>query len=494
VGRRRPGSGWSPRYRGPIAVELTTSTTEIGDSRVRLDVQVDPAVLERELNGAAREMARELRIPGFRQGKVPPQVVVQRMGRQAVLDEAVRRALPGWYEKAVHEAGLVTVGDPKVDLADLPGRGRPLSFTIEVAVRPRAKLGPYKGLEVPRREAHADPAAVDAEIERLRTSVAGLETVERPAELGGYAVIDFVGSLDGEPFEGGESQGFLLELGSGRLIPGFEEQLVGAQAGDERDVRVKFPDDYPAEHLRGREAVFRTTVREVKARNLPELDDDFAAEAGGFETLAELRADVEQRLREAMEQAIEGEFREAAVDAVVAQAQIDVPSELVHAKGHEMWEATARRLRAQGIDPERYAELTGKTVEELVHESEPEAEQALKRESVLDAVIRAEGIEVRDDEVLDSMRSAMTGPGQAPPSERELRRAFDRARDQGRVDLLREDIAMRRAVDLLVANAQPVPVGPEFERGSALWTPEQGGPEEGRAKTGAGRIWTPGRS
>jgi trigger factor len=478
---------------------LTTSTTDIGDSRVRLDVRVDPTVLERELTGAAREMARELRIPGFRQGKVPPQVVLQRMGREAVLDEAVRRALPGWYERAVHEAGVVTVGDPKVDLADLPGKGSPLSFTIEVAVRPRARLGSYKGLEVPRREPRADPAAVDAEIERLRASVASLETVERPAEPDGYVVIDFVGTLDGEPFEGGESQGFLLELGSGRLIPGFEEQLVGARAGEERDVRVSFPDDYPAEHLRGREAVFHTTVREVKERNLPELDDDFAAEAGGFETLAELRADVEQRLREAMEHSIEGEFREAAVDAAVAGAEVEVSHDLVHAKGHEMWEATARRLRAQGIDPERYAELTGSTVEDLVHESEPEAEQALKRESVLDAIIQAEGIQVSDDEVLDSMRGAMTGPGQAPPSERELRRAFDRARDQGRVDLLREDIAMRRAVDLLVESAKPVPVAEEPPASDAIWTPGGEGrrePAEGAGESGAarGRLWTPGRS
>ena len=474
-----------------IATEVTARATELEDSRVRLDVQVDPAVLERAVAGAARELGREMRIPGFRQGKVPPQVVVQRMGREAVLDEAVRRTLPRWYERAVHEAGLVTVGDPKLDMDELPERGNPLSFTVEVGVRPRAKLGAYKGLEVGRRSPDVDPAEIDADIERLRASVASLETVDRPAAIGDYVTVDFRGSIDGEPFEGGEGRGSVLELGSGRFVPGFEDGLVGAMAGEERDVPVRFPDDYPAEHLRGRDAAFATTVREVKEKRLPELDDDFAADAGGFESMADLRADVEQRIREAHDQRIEGEFREAVVDAAVAQAELDVPQDLVHAKAHEMWEVTARRLRAQGVDPERYAQVTGKTVHDLIDEAQPEAETALKRESVLDAVIAAEGIEVSDDEVLDSMRAAMTGPGQRPPSERELRRAFDRARDQGRLDLLREDIAMRQAVDVLVESAKPIPLDQARAR-DALWTPDKEDAGEGPRRPG-GRLWTPGR-
>jgi trigger factor len=376
-------------------------------------------------------------------------------------------------------------------MPELPGRGDPLSFSIEVGVRPPAKLGRYKGLEVGRREPHVEPAGVDSEVERLRESAASLETVDRPAAMGDYVVIDFAGTLDGEPFEGGESRGYLLELGSGRLVPGFEDGLVGATAGERRDISVRFPDDYAAEGLRGRDAVFATSVREVKEKRLPELDDDFAADVGGFESLAELRADAQARLREAQEQVVEGEFREAVVDAAVDEAEVEVPRDLVHAKAHEMWDVTARRLRAQGVDPERYAKVTGKDVHDLIDEAEPEAERALKRESVLDAVIAAEGIEVSDDEVLDSMRSAMTGPGQRPPSERELRRAFDRARDQGRIDLLREDIAMRRAVDVLVENATPIPAERARAR-EALWTPATG-EEPGGAplRERAGRLWTP---
>ena len=477
-----------------MAAEITTRTTELEDSRVRLEVEVEPGAVARELDGAARELGREMRLPGFRQGKVPSRVVVQRMGREAVLDEAVRRALPGWYERAVHDAGVVTVGDPKLDMGDLPERGGPLSFTVEVGVRPRARLGRYKELEVGRPSLEVEPAEVDAEVERLREASATLETVERPAAIGDYVVVDFRGTLDGEPFEGGEARGTLLELGSGRFIPGFEEGLVGASADEERDVPVRFPDEYPAEHLQGREAVFAARVREVKEKRLPELDDDFAADAGGFESLAELRADAEQRLLAALEQTAEGEFREAVVDAAVAEAEVEVPKELVHAKAHEMWEVTARRLRAQGVDPERYAQVTGKSVHDLIDDAEPDAEQALRRESVLDAVIAAEGVDVTDDEVLDSMRSAMTRPGKSPPSERELRRSFDRARDQGRIDVLREDIAMRRAVDVLVDSATAIPQERARAR-EALWTPEKGEtePKEGAGAPGGGRLWTPGR-
>lgn len=469
---------------------VTTQTTDLGESRVRVEVEVDPSSLEQELTVAARELARDMKIPGFRQGKVPPQVVVQRMGREALLDEAVRRALPGWYEQAVNEAGVVTVGDPKVDVSDLPAKGSPLSFSIEVAVRPTAQLGEYRGLEVGRREPDVDDAAVDAEIERLRESVAALETVEQPAASGNYVLVDFVGTIDGEPFEGGESRGVLLELGSGRFIPGFEEQLIGASAGEEREVRVQFPDDYQAEQLQGRDAVFATTVQEVKEKRLPELDDELAAEAGGFETLDELRADLANRLREAEERVVEVEFREAVVDAAAANATIELPDGLAHAKAHDMWQATASRMRAQGIDPERYAQFTGKTVHDLIDEAEPEAMSSLRRESVLAAVIEREGIEVSDEEVLDSMRVAMAGPDGAPPSEKELGRAFDRARSQGQIDLLREDVAMRKAVDLLEGEAKPIPVEQAKARG-ALWTPEKEAAEPA-AGAAAGQIWTPG--
>jgi trigger factor len=469
-----------------VAANLKTSTNELGDSRVKVEVEVAPDALERELQSAASALGRELRIPGFRKGKVPPQMVIQRVGREAVLDEAVRRALPGWYEEALHDAHVATVGDPKLDLSELPEKGAPLAFTIEVAVRPTARLGEYKGLEVGRREPEVEAGEVDAEVERLRESVAALENVDRPAKRGDFVVVDFVGNVEGEEFEGGEARGYLLELGSGRLIEGFEEQLEGTSAGDEREIRVTFPDEYRAEHLAGREAVFQVSVKEVKEKRLPELDDDFAAEAGGFDTLDELRSDLESRLREVHERAIDTEFREAVVDSAAAGARMDLPHELVHAKAHEMWSATARRLQRQGLDPQSYLRATGKDEEQLVHEAEPEAERALRRESVLAAVVEAEGIEVTDDELLDSIRSAATAGGGQPPSEKKLQRSLTQLKADGRDDMLREDIAMRKAVDLLVEDARPIPVEQAKAR-DKLWTPEKGREEEG-----AGQIWTPG--
>jgi trigger factor len=328
---------------------------------------------------------------------------------------------------------------------------------------------------------------VQAELERLRESLASLETVDRPAAKGDFVVIDFVGSVDGEPFEGGDARGYLLELGSGRLIQGFEDQLEGASARDERSVEVKFPDDYQAEHLAGKDVSFAVDVKEVKEKRLPELDDDFAVEAGGFDTVDELNGEIESRLRELEERTIENEFREAVVDAVAAEAELDVPHELVHAKAHEMWHRTARRLAQQGVEPQTYLQMTGKTEEELVTEAEPEAERALRRESVLAAIVADEGVEVSDDEILDALReaSAPQGGGQ-PPSEKSLQRSLKKAKSQGTDEALREDIAMRKAVDLLVEDAKPISVDQAKAR-DKLWTPEK---ERDEAATG--EIWTPG--
>jgi trigger factor len=463
---------------------VSTNTTELGDSRVRVDVEVAPEVIERELQSAAQSLGRDLKISGFRKGHVPPQVVLQRVGREAVLDEAVRRALPGWYEEALNNAHLATVGDPALNLGDLPEKGSPLSFSIEVGIRPPAQLGEYKGLEVGRREPEVSSEEVEAEIERMRESLASLETVDRPAQNGDFIVIDFVGRIDGEPFEGGEGRGYLLELGSGRFIPGFEEQLVAASAGDERDVTVSFPEDYGAEEVAGKDAVFAVSVKEVKEKRLPELDDDFAGEAGGFDSLDELRGDIESKLRQADENTVDQEFRQAVVDAAADASKVEIPHDLVHAKAHEMWHDTAHRLQHQGLDPAQYLRFVGKEEEELVTEAEPEAEQALKRESVLAAIVDAEGIEVSDDEAFEALRETAARQSQ-DVSEDALRRSFERAVEEGRDESLREDIAMRKAVDLLVDSAKPIPVEQAQAR-DKLWTPEK------EAEEKPSQIWTPG--
>jgi len=264
---------------------LKTNVTELPESRVRVEAEVPAAEVEKSLARAAKQLARDMRVPGFRKGKVPPQVVIRRVGRDYVLDEAVRASIGSWYAEAVDASRIHPVGEPRIELGDMPEQGGALSFTIEIGVRPTATLGDYRGLEVGRREADVDDHRVEHELEHLREHLARLETVEREAGEGDFVVVDYVGSIDGEPFEGGEGRDQLIELGGGRLIPGFEEQLTGARAGEDRTIQVTFPDDYGASHLAGRDAEFAISVKEVRERVLPELDDDLASDAAGFDTL-----------------------------------------------------------------------------------------------------------------------------------------------------------------------------------------------------------------
>jgi len=464
---------------------VKTNTKELADSRVLVEVEVGAEEVERELAGAAGEIGRDMKVPGFRKGKVPSQVVVQQVGRQAVLDEALRRGMPTWYQEAIQGAGISTVGSPTVNLTDMPEKGAPLAFSFEVGVLPTATLGEYKGVEAGRRDPTVAEEEIATELERLRESLASLDSVDREAAAGDFAILDFDGEVDGEAFDGGQARGFAYELGSGQLLPGFDEQLAGARAGDEREVNVTFPEDYPSEHLAGKEAVFAVSVKEVKEKVLPDLDDDLAVEAGGYDSLDELREEIKDRLSDVQEAEIAGEFREAAVDAVAEQATIDVPRDLVHAKAHEMWQVTARRFQSQGLDPARYLEMVGKTEEELVVEAEPDAESALRRESALSAVIEAEGIEVSEDEMLEALRQASAQPGTPGASEKALRRSLKKARDRGSDKSLREDIAMRKAVDLIVEHAKAIPEEQARAR-EELWTPEKEGAKESK------ELWTPG--
>jgi trigger factor len=459
---------------------VKTSVTELPESRVRVEAEIPAEEVERRMQATARQLARDMRMPGFRKGKVPPPVVIQRVGREAVLDETVRGALGRWYLDAIDAAGIHPVGDPNLDLGDLPGEGQPLTFTIEIGVRPTATLGQYKGVEVGRREPAADDEAVQAEIEALRERSARLETVDEPAGEADFVVMDYVGTLDGEPFAGGEGRDQLVELGSGRLVPGFEEQLKGAKAGEERTVTITFPDDYGAAELAGNEAQFAVTVKEVKRKDLPELDDDFASDAAGFDTLAELRQDVAAKLREADENRIEAEFREAVLDAVVKEATVDVPEALVEARASELWERMLHSLGHQGISKEAYLQIAGQSEEDLLAQARPDAEQALRREAVISAVVEAEAIEASEGDVLDALQTTAAREGTTPEK---LRARLEKA---GRLDELREDLAQRAALDLLAAEASPISVDQAKAR-DKLWTPEKEA-----AEGTSSQLWTPG--
>lgn len=464
-----------------MASPVTTTVTELPESRVRVQAEVPAVEVEKRLAQAARQLGRELRVPGFRAGKAPPPIVIRRVGRQVVLDEAVRESISGWYTAAIDAAGVVPVGEPDLDLSELPGEGQPLRFSIEIGVRPKAKLGDYRGLEVGKREPNVDDEAIGAELDRLRERSARLDTVDRPAQRGDFVVMDFEGAIDGEPFAGGEGRDQMVELGSGRLVPGFEEQLEGASADEERTVTVDFPEDYAAEQLAGRTAQFAVTVKEVKAKELPDLDDDLAAEAG-FDTLDELREDVGTRLAEAQEAQIEAEFREAALDSAVEAADVEVPDTLIEARARELWDSMLHSLAHQGITREAYLRISGRSEDEIVEQSMPDAEQALRREAVLAAIAESEGLEPTEEEMLEAVQAA------APRGERTSpKKLLERLRSNGRLDALKDDLAQRKALDLVAESAKPISIEQAQAR-DKLWTPGSERPGE----SGRGQLWTPG--
>ncbi|HEX4836980.1 MAG TPA: trigger factor [Solirubrobacteraceae bacterium] len=467
-----------------MAVALKTTVTELPESRVRVQVHVPPNEVEARVERKARQLGREMRLPGFRRGKVPAPLVIQRVGREVVLEEAVRDTLGNWYSDAIETAGIVPVGDPQLDLADLPRQGAALEFSIEIAVLPTAQLGQYRGLEVGRREVVVENDAIQREIDGLRERLARLETVERPASAGDFVVVDYVGLIGGEPFKGGEGRDQLVELGSGNSIPGFDEGLDGAGAGETRTIELSFPADHPSQELAGGDASFEVTVKEVKHKQLPAVDEDFAVDMG-FDSVEELTDDIRARLGEADGRRVDAEFREAALDAAAANAHVETPEALVQAKAREMWDRMLHSLSHRGISRDAYLKITGREEDDLIAELVPEAAQSLRREAVIAAIVAVEEIAPSEDDLLEAI---------APTAEREgiePQKLLDDLQDSGRLDDVREDLAARQAVELIAAEAEPIPI----ERAQArarLWTPESEQQEgEGGVETTAGRLWTP---
>jgi trigger factor len=479
---------------------VTTTVTELPESRVRVQVQVPAAEVERSMEHKARELAGSLKLPGFRRGKVPAPLVIQRVGREAVLEDAVREDLSAWYVDALGAAGIVPVGDPEVALGELPAPGGALEFSFEIGVLPKAELGEYRGLEVGRAEPEVPAEQIQQEIDQLRDRLARLETAERPAQHGDFVVLDYTGSLVGEdgtlePFEGGEGRDQLIELGSGNLIEGFEQALVGASAGESRTLELTFPAEYPRSELAGRAASFAVAVKEVKRKQLPEIDDDLAVDTG-FDSIDELREDIRQRLLQAHEERVESEFREAALDAAVAHATVDVPAALIEGRAREMWERILHTLSHRGISREAYLSISERSEAESLAELAPDAERALRREAVLTAVVRAEGIDPDEHELLESL-APVAAREELSPDE-----VLTRLRAAGREDELREDLAARRAMELIAQAAKPIPLAQAQAR-EQLWTPDKERAERAReegaagaaadAPAPAGGLWTPDR-
>lgn len=459
---------------------METTLKELPSSRVEVEVEVAAADVEKATSRAARAMAKEMRMPGFRAGKAPTSLVIQRLGFGPVLQEAIREALPEWYELALFDSGVSAIGDPNIEMVSMPeSEGEPLKFKFEVGVRPAAKLGDYKGLEVGKEEKEVPDEVVDTEVERIREGFARLEQVDRAGAEGDSLLIDFEGFVDGSAFQGGAAEDYLLALGSGQLIEGFEEQLVGAEAGEEREVNVTFPEDYQAEHLAGEDAVFKVKIKEVREKVLPELDDDFASDASEFDTLEELRSDIREKVAAALGSRAEEDFRVAAIDAAVEAATVEVPAELATARATERWERMERQLAGRGMDPNAFLQMQGKSRDELIEETKPDAEKELKREAVVTAIAEAEGIEVSEEEMIEALEHSAEHERTTPE------KLLERLRQSGRDKMVSEDLRARKAMELVAESAKPIPKE-QAEAREKIWTPEK------EQKEKSGELWTPG--
>ncbi len=465
---------------------MKTTVKELPNSRAEVQVEVPAADVEKATSRAARALAKEMRMPGFRAGKAPASLVIQRVGFNTVLQEAIREALPEWYELALFDSDVSPIGDPDIEMVSTPEEeGGSLEFKFTVGVRPEAKLGTYKGLEVGKEEKEVPDEIVDTEVERVREGFARLEQVDRASAEGDSLLIDFEGFADGAAFQGGAAEDYLLALGSGQLIEGFEEQLVGASAGEDREVKVTFPADYQAEHLAGKDAVFKVKVKEVREKVLPELDDDFASDDSEFDTLEELRADIREKVGTALDSRAEEDFRIAAIDAAVEAATVDVPDELATARATERWERMERQLAGRGMDPNAFLQMQGKTRDELIEETKPDAEKELKREAVVTAIAEAEAIEVSEEEMVEALEHSAEHERTTPE------KLLERLRQSGRDSMVREDIRARKAIELVADAAKPIPKEDadarkeQAEAREKILAPEQG---QGRPS----ELWTPG--
>ena len=461
---------------------MKTTVTELPESRRKIEAEVPAEEVENRIKAAAERLGKEMKIEGFRKGKVPPEMVLQRLGRDAVLNEAIEASLAEWYVSALDESKVRPVGDPSISLEKMPGDGEPLTFAFEVSIRPDAKLGKWKGVEAPRAEADVPVTAVEGELERLREAFARLEPVEgRKAAQGDAVVLDYEGKIDGDVFEGGSASDFLLEIGGGQVLPDFEKPLLGADAGSEVIAEVDFPDDYPAEEIQGKHATFTIQLKEIREKVLPDLDDDFAAEASEFETLAALREEIASQMKEALERQSEEAFRAAALDAAVTVSKVDLPDAVIDGRALEMWRRLERALAQQGISGERYAQMQGKTTESMIAEIRPDAEQALKREAVLEAVAESEKIEIGEEEMLEALAipAGHEDHGHPEPAD-----ALQQLREAGREDELIDELRLKKALEAIAAEATPI--APEAaEAKEAIWTPEKEREEKGG-------LWTPG--
>jgi trigger factor len=464
---------------------MKTQVSELADNRVRLDVEVPAGDVDHAFDHALADLSGSIRVPGFRPGKAPKPLVARQVGRETVVKEALRDHLTAWYRRAVATAGIDPVDQPTIDWTDEPAEGAPFAFTAEVEVKPPPEVKSYKGLEGTRPPVDVPEEAVAGEIERLRLTVAELNGVERGAEPGDFLVIDFVGTTEGKPFEGGSGSDYAVELGAGRLIEDLERGLVGVEAGEERDIAFSMPENYAAESLAGKPVSFHVKLKDVKERVLPELDDEFATSVSEFDTLGELRADIHERVRAVVDAQADQRYRASVLDALGAELKTPVPDALVQSRLQSMTRSLASELEARGIAVADYLQATGMTGEELVADMRLQAEDAVRKDLALEAVAAAEGIEVTDEMIEAWVREQAAEAGEDVDAS-----VAGLLGDPATLTALRQDLQAQKALDIVVENAKAI-TPEQADAKQKLWTPEK---ETAQASAKSTPIWTPGSS
>ncbi|HHF7051706.1 TPA: trigger factor [Streptococcus mutans] len=425
---------------------MSTSFENKATNRGVVTFTISQDKIKPALDQAFNKVKKDLTAPGFRKGHMPRTVFNQKFGEEALYEEALNSILPAAYEEAVAELKLDVVTQPKVDVKSME-KGKDWEITAEVVTKPEVKLGDYKNLEVSVEESkEVTDAEVDEKIERERNNLAELVLKEDAAVEGDTVVIDFVGSVDGVEFDGGKGDNFSLELGSGQFIPGFEDQLVGKKAGETVKVNVTFPEDYQSADLAGKDATFVTTIHEVKAKEVPELDDELAKDIDEeVETLDELKAKYRKELEATKETAYNDAVEAAAIDLAVANAEIvELPEEMIHDEVQRVMQEFMGNMQRQGISSEMYFQLTGTTEEDLRKQYEADADKRVKTNLVIEAVAKAEGFEATDEEIEKEISDLAT----------EYKMEAEQVRSLLSPDMLKHDIAMKKAVNVITDSAK----------------------------------------
>ena len=382
---------------------MNVKSVEKENGKAKVVVEIDKAEFEQALNKAYAKCRKDIMLPGFRKGKAPRKMVESMYGATVFYEDAVNEIFPDIYTKAIVEQELKAVGSPSVSNMDTPDEGG-VVLTIETELYPEVTLGQYKGLEVPKREVKVEESEVDAEVNRMAERNARIETVDRAAQMGDTVVIDFEGFEGGKPFQGGKAEDYSLTLGSGSFIPGFEDALVGAVAGEERDVNVTFPEDYSAKELAGKPAVFKCKVHEVKESIKPELDDEFAKDVSEFDTLDALKDDIRTRFTKSRTEQNDRAFESAAVQMAAANMTCSIPACMIDEQVDHQIEQFAYQLQSQGMKMEDYVKMVGGDLSSLRASMRPMAEQTVRSDILLSEIAHAENLEVTDEEVEEELK------------------------------------------------------------------------------------------